>query len=68
MGRELERVFQSEGFTPDAWTRTRNSPEPGFESGISPKVSTSRAGPLRSYQIAFMAASRRSRSGARPGR
>ncbi len=55
IGRVPERVFQSEGFTPEACTRTRTSPGPGSGSGISPYWSTSRAEPLRSYQTAFIA-------------
>jgi hypothetical protein len=51
MGREPDRVFQSEGFTPEACTRMRTSPAPGTGSGMSPHCRTSRAGPLRSYQL-----------------
>jgi hypothetical protein len=44
------RVRQSDGLTPEAVSRTRASPVPSTGSGIAPKVSTSRAGPWRSYQ------------------
>src|SRR5438093_2257983 len=48
------RLFTSEGLTPESCTLTSTSPGPGTGSGNWPTVSTSRAGPFRSYHAAFM--------------
>src|SRR5690606_22990709 len=53
-GRLPARDFTSEGFTPEHTTRTTTSCSPGSCIGCSPTCRTSRAGPLRSYQAAFM--------------
>src|SRR6202163_518097 len=44
----------SAGLTPEASSRTRTSPGPATGVGMSPKVSTSGAAPVRSYQTAFI--------------
>src|ERR1700682_556193 len=40
--------------TPEASSRTRTSPGPAIGVGMSPKLSTSGAAPVRSYQTAFI--------------
>jgi len=42
------------GIDPEASSRTRTSPGPAIGVGASPKVSTSGAAPVRSYQTAFI--------------
>src|SRR6202012_2585107 len=51
---EPARRPTSAGLTPDACRRTSTSPGPATGVGMSPKFSTSEAGPVRSYQTAFM--------------
>src|SRR6185312_9555236 len=48
------RAFQSVGFTPETWMRTRTSPGPGCGSWRSPRVRTPES-PAREYVTAFMA-------------
>src|SRR5919202_189964 len=50
--RQPPRPFVSEGLIAEIATRTRTSLGPGSGTGIWPTCSTSRAGPLRSYQAA----------------
>src|SRR5215510_12459115 len=48
------RFLMSPGLTPEEVMRMRTSPAPGTGSGISPTISTSRAGPCLSYQAALI--------------
>jgi hypothetical protein len=52
--RQPARIFVSEGLMPDAWTLTSTSPGPGRGEGSSPIRNTFAAGPVCSYQAAFM--------------
>src|SRR5262245_60871001 len=54
MGREPDRALTSVGLRPETATRTRTSPGPGSGTGRSPSLSTSAAGPFRSYHAARM--------------
>src|SRR5919199_2610047 len=47
-----DRAYVSEGFTPEAWIRTRTSPRPGSGRSRSLTWRTSLAGPCRSYHAA----------------
>src|SRR3712207_2400886 len=51
------RPLVSDGLMPEARTRTSTSPAAGAGGSVSPVTRTSRAGPLRSYQAAFMVGS-----------
>src|SRR5487761_730503 len=61
--RQPLRPLVSDGLTAETAIFTRTSPGPGSGAGISPKIRTSRAGPVFSYQQAFI-----HRAYAMPGR